>query len=157
MSTDTIALFLTWTVYGTFLPGDCRGWRHRTKGHMPRRQALERWHHDRLQHPVITLNANMRFTVEEAVEEISTFRSWRLLAVSARSNHVHVVLESSNYSPFLVRDQLKAKSTFELRRRFDIWRSRPVWSAKGDIEFLDNEQDIERCILYVAEAQDRMD
>jgi hypothetical protein len=29
---DPLAYFLTWTTYGTWLPGDERGWCKRTKG-----------------------------------------------------------------------------------------------------------------------------
>ena len=69
---------------------------------------------------------------------------------------MHVVVSAHGYKPKLVRDQLKAKATKELRRSFAVWENRPVWTERGDIEFLDHETDIEQCVMYVAEAQDRM-
>lgn len=52
-------------------------------------------------------------------------------------------------------EQLKAKATRELRQAFAIWRDRPVWSANGDIQFIDDEDELETCVQYVNEAQDR--
>ena len=155
MSTSPLGLFITWTVYGTFLPGDSRGWRHRTAGPQPASPRLEMWHGDRLQHDVITLNDSMRRVAEEAIREICSVRSWSLWAVAVRSDHVHVVVTAPEYAPKLVRDQLKAKATKELRSGFSAWKDRPVWTAKGDIEYLDSESDIEQCVVYGVEAQDR--
>ncbi len=157
MSTSPLGLFITWTVYGTFLPGDSRGWRHRAAGPQLARPRLETWHRDRLQYEVITLNDPMRRVAEDAIREICCVRSWSLWAVAVRSNHVHVVVTAPEYVPELVRDQLKAKATKELRSGFPVWRDRPAWSAKGDIEFLDSESDIEQSVVYVVEAQDRKD
>jgi REP element-mobilizing transposase RayT len=157
MSTSPLALFITWTVYGTFLPGDSRGWKHRKAGQQPGRPHLETWHRDQLRHDILTLNESMRRVAEESIREICCVRSWSLWALSVRSNHVHVVVTAPEYTPQLVRDQLKAKATRGLRHAFPDWNVRPVWSAKGDIEFLDSEHDIEQCIVYVVEAQNRKD
>jgi REP element-mobilizing transposase RayT len=154
-SSSPLGLFITWTVYGTFLPGDSRGWRHRSSGVELGRPLLESWHRDRLNHDVVLLVAKMRAVVEAAIREVCTIRVWTLWAVSVRSNHVHVVVTAPRYKPILVRDQLKAKATRELRQSFDIWQNRPVWTEKGDIEFLDNESEIEQCVVYVTDVQDR--
>jgi REP element-mobilizing transposase RayT len=157
MNTSPAGLFITWTVYGTHLPGDACGWRHRQTGSPPPRPRLELWHRNRLQHEVITLDDAMRQVAEAAIVEICAVRAWSLWAVAVRSNHVHVVVTAPEYDPELVRDQLKAKATRELRRASSIWNDRPVWSTKGDIEFLDSEPEIEQCVLYTAVAQDRKD
>jgi hypothetical protein len=77
-----------------------------------------------------------------------------LHAVSARSNHVHVVV-SADLAPKKVRDQLKANCTRRLRIQevpLDVIRT---WSRGGDCELLDGEAEIELAIMYVKEAQDR--
>ena len=99
----------------------------------------------------------MRNVADVAIREICGVRSWTAWAITVRSNHVHVVISAPAYKPTLVRDQMKAKATMELRRTFAVWRDRPVWTTKGDIEFLDSEADIEQCVVYVTEAQDRKD
>lgn len=157
MNASPLGLFITWTVYGTFLPGDARGWKHRGVGPQTARPLLETWHRDRLSHDVITLDDSMRRIAEAAIREICGVRSWSLWAMSVRSNHVHIVVTAPEYDPKLVRDQLKAKATMELRRAFPVWKDRPVWTEKGDIEFLDRETEIQQCVVYVREAQDRKD
>jgi REP element-mobilizing transposase RayT len=154
-SSSPLALFITWTVYGTFLPGDRRGWRHRNQGPQLASNKLDRWHRDRLNHEIVLLDSEMQQIVESAIIEICEFRNWHLWSRNVRSNHVHVVLSAKNYRPQLVRDQLKAKATKELRVAFEVWQSRPVWSYNGDIQYLDTEREIELCTLYVSEAQDR--
>ena len=61
--------------------------------------------------------------------------------------------------PFQYRlyDLTQKNATRELRASFDSFRDRPVWTEKGDIDFLDYEAEIEQCVVYVDEAQDRMD
>ncbi|MCS7466043.1 transposase [Stieleria sp. ICT_E10.1] len=153
--TSPLALFITWTVYGTFLPGDARGWRHCARGEQTPRPKLEKWNRDRLKHDIVLLDTSMQETVESAINEICEFRVWTLWAVGARRNHIHVVATAPDYKPTIVRDQMKAKATRELRESFGVWKDRSVWSAKGDIEFLDTEEEIEQCVIYVTEAQDR--
>ncbi|GAA5510254.1 transposase [Novipirellula caenicola] len=155
MNTTPLGLFITWTVYGTFLPGDARGWRHRSVGPQLAQPHLETWHRDRLGHDVILLEDSMQLVAEAAIYEICDVRPWSLWTTSARTNHVHVVITAPEYKPKVVRDQLKAKATMELRRTFAIWRDRPVWTGKGDIEFLHSESEIQQCVIYINEAQDR--
>lgn len=155
MNDSPLGLFITWTVYGTFLPGDQRGWRHRREGPRTPQPKLEQWTRDRLKHDVRLLDDEMRLTVQSAVEEIADFRSWTLWAISVRTNHVHAVITAPGYAPELVRDQLKGKATRELRLAFPVWKDRSTWAEKGDIEYLDTEIEIQDCVMYVDEAQDR--
>ncbi len=157
MTQEHPGLFITWTVYGTFLPGDARGWRHRNVGPRVAIPKLDAWHRERLNHEIITLDESMRAKVDAAIREICTFRFWPLWALAVRSNHVHVVVTAPEYKPTLVRDQLKAKATRELRRVFSAWNNRPVWAVKGDIEYLDSVEEIGQCVAYASEAQDRKD
>ncbi|HEY6565119.1 MAG TPA: hypothetical protein VIY86_11515, partial [Pirellulaceae bacterium] len=60
---EPLAFFITWTVYGTHLQGHEQGWRRRKKGTQPPQPLLEGWRHDRLNHPVIVLDADMRVIV----------------------------------------------------------------------------------------------
>ncbi|NOY30008.1 MAG: hypothetical protein GXP28_07455, partial [Planctomycetes bacterium] len=40
---DFLHLLITWTTYGTWLPGDSRGWRRQTTGHQLPQPLLEQW------------------------------------------------------------------------------------------------------------------
>ena len=149
------ACLLTWTVYGTFLPGDDRGWRHRSQGQRQAEPELKRWCERQLKHPVLLLDLSARDCVERAVRDKCRARGWRCFGVAARSNHVHGVVWAGTDDPKNVRDQLKAMATSRLRQMDPRYRDREVWTSKGDIEWLRDEEAIANAVMYVEFAQDR--
>ena len=156
MTSDSpIAFFITWTIYGTHLQGDLRGWRQRRKGNQLPKPRLAEWRRDRLKHPILLLSDQQRTTVEKECQQHCDHRGWHLWTVDARTNHVHVVVTAIGYSGAIVRDQLKANSTRGLREQWEQFLDRPVWTAGGDWQCINNEEDLESAILYVSEAQDR--
>ena len=102
------------------------------------------------------LRPHDRGTVEEACRKHCEHRGWHLFAVSARRNHVHVVVAADS-SPQKVRDQLKANCTGALRRQQLPLRVDRTWTKGGDCEILDRDDDIEAAVIYTTEAQDRKD
>jgi REP element-mobilizing transposase RayT len=156
MNDTPLGFFITWTVYGTFLQGDARWWRKRGKGHQPPQPLLEQWHRNRLKHDVILLMREQRAIVEVEIRSHCDRRAWKLWAVNARSNHVHVVVTAPEYSGKTVRNQFKANCTRGLREWFAVFRERPVWSVGGDWECLNTEDDLAQAVTYVEDSQDRM-
>lgn len=151
---DTLTIFITWTTYGTWLPGDARGWRKRKVGHQQTRPLLEEWCRKQMTGEAVLLEPHDRVTVEDACRKHCEHRGWNLLAASARTNHVHVVV-AANELPQTVRDQLKANSTSALRRQAKPLVVERTWTRGGDCEIVDGDADIEAAVLYVTEAQDR--
>ena len=114
----------------------------------------------------VLLDERHRKTVESVIRKHSQIRGWELHAVSVRSNHVHVVVTvvpktgNKDYRAAdgikRVRDELKANATRVLRRCEKPIQNQKVWSKGGDIEFVDADDDLEQVVIYVSEAQDRM-
>ncbi|MCE3018010.1 MAG: transposase [Pirellula sp.] len=153
---EPITLFITWTTYGAWLPGDSRGWRKWKAGDQLPQPKLEEWCRDRMKEKPIVLNESQREAVEKTIREHATIRGWHIHAVCVRSNHAHVVVTAAA-PPKRVRDQFKANGTTALRRMPNPITNEKVWTKGGDIEFIDGDDDLERVVLYVTEAQDRMD
>ncbi len=149
-----LAYFLTWTIYGTHLQGDADGWRHRSDGPSRPQPRLSAWHAKRLKRPVLLLSDADRAAVKSMIEKHAAFRNWQLWTTNPRSTHVHVVVSAPFHTGQIVRDQLKANCTGELRKLDNRFVDRPVWTRGGDVEFIDSEQDLETVIAYVNEAQD---
>jgi REP element-mobilizing transposase RayT len=97
-----------------------------------------------------------RATIDQACRQHCQHRGWGLLAVNARTNHVHVVV-AANAGPKVVRDQLKANCTRALRQQAVPLNVPVTWAKGGDVEILNTDDDVETVVQYVMEAQDRMD
>ncbi|HMO13915.1 MAG TPA: hypothetical protein PKD64_09995 [Pirellulaceae bacterium] len=69
---------------------------------------------------------------------------------------MHVVVTAPGYTGNNIRDQLKANATRGLREHWEEFRERPVWTALGDCQCINTEDDLDTVIQYVGEAQDRM-
>ena len=150
---EPIAFFVTWTVYGTYLQGDIRGWRRRRRGGQPPQPQLAEWRRDRLKHEVVLLSSSQRVVVEQECQRHCDHRGWRMWAVNARSNHVHIVVTAPGQSGRTVRDQLKANCTRGLREQWAVFHDRPVWTVGGDWECINSEDDLESVGQYVVEGQ----
>ncbi len=74
-----------------------------------------------------------------AFENHSRIRGWKLWIANPRTNHVHVVVTAVGYAGDKVRDQLKANCTRGIREVDQQFADRPVWTTKGDVEFLETE------------------
>jgi REP element-mobilizing transposase RayT len=151
---EPLALFITWTVYGTWLQGDIRGWRRYRGGHEPPQPRLAQWRRERLLHPVVLLSPHHRQVVANEIEQHCRRRGWHIWKANPRTNHVHVVVTARGFSGAKVRDQLKANCTRGLRQADPQFIDRPVWSRGGDWQCVNSEDDLEAVILYAGDAQD---
>ena len=111
---DPAAYFITWTSYGTWLPGDDRGWWRKGQLQEPNELFYEMASGE-LEETPFTLSAEDRDLVKKTIARHCQIRGWKLHTARARSNHVHVVVTASGYKPKTVRDQLKAWCTRELK------------------------------------------
>jgi REP element-mobilizing transposase RayT len=153
---DAVTYFIIWTTYGTWLPGDARGWRKQKHGNQPPQPLLEAWCRRRMLENPVLLNETQRGKVEAVCRDHARIRQWKLHAVNARSNHVHLVV-TANKGPEVVRDQFKANATRVLREEPEAITHDKLWTRGGDCEIVDGEDELERAVVYVLEAQDRMD
>ena len=101
----------------------------------------------------LSLEPKDRKAVEDSCHKHCDHRGWTLLAVNARTNHVHAVVVT-DHSPQITRDQLKANATRGLRQQSEPLVAERTWSKGGDCEVLDTEDDIFNAVTYVIDGQD---
>src|SRR5262245_15811024 len=103
-----LAYHLVGTTYGTWLPGEARGWIKKGQWVVqppdPKREQHARV---RRSEPAVLLTPAQRSLVEQTVADHCRIRGWLLHAVNARTNHVHVVV-TADCAPDEVMNQLKA-------------------------------------------------
>jgi REP element-mobilizing transposase RayT len=150
---DPIAFFLTWVTYGTWLPGDARGWVEYKRGWQLPSPHLEAECESKMSSDACRLTKTQREAVEAQVAETCGYRGWHLHTVNCRSNHIHVVVTANETAPKKVRIDLKAYATRCLKKldeTRDDW-----WAERGSIRWIYNDDDLESAIIYVIDGQDR--
>src|SRR3954471_22449342 len=124
-----LAYHITWTTYGTWLPGDLRGWVKEGEPGIqvpnPEREEMAR---RRMVADAVTLDEQQRKLVEDTVRKHCRIRGWLLHVVGALTNHVHVVV-AADLDPEKVRDQFKAWCTRRLSEQ--AAHRRTWWTEKG--------------------------
>jgi len=154
MNSDTpIAFFLTWVTYGTWLPGDARGWVEYKRGCQLPSSNLEADCESRMTEDAIRLTNDQRRAVEPQIKETCQHRGWVLHAVNCRSNHVHGVVSASNTPPKKIRIDLKAYATRCLNA-LDSSKAN-WWAERGSIRWVYTDNDLEAAAIYVVDRQDR--
>lgn len=154
MNDEPLGYFLTWVTYGTWLPGDGRGWVEYQRGWKLPDPVRELEAMAAMAEDACLLDEPQRRAVELQIAETCQHRGWQLHAVNCRSNHVHAVVSTSNASPKKIRSDLKAWATRCLKDQFDSTREN-WWADRGSIRFLNTEASLEAAVIYVADAQDR--
>ncbi len=150
---QTLGYFLTFTTYGTWLHGDERGSVDRKAHELILPDArLHRLLQDQLKYAPITLDAEMRRVVREAIEECCEFKGWTLIRLNVRTNHVHCIVRADD-AIGRVLNALKARATRLVREAKLIPAQRPLWTEGGNKRELKSEQALEASFRYVADGQ----
>ncbi|MBK8304895.1 MAG: transposase [Pyrinomonadaceae bacterium] len=153
-----LAVLITFRCYGTWLHGDERGSidRHNNKYGDPKYPPTAHWNQissDRLKHAPVKLDAQRRKAVEDAIRETCERRGWTLLAISVRTNHLHVVVMIGSKEPELVLIALKANATRQMRENGCWPHEHSPWSEKGSKRRLWNDRSVANAVDYVINGQ----
>ncbi len=153
-----LGYFLTFATYGRRLHGDQRGSVDR-EHHQPGTPMLdpstlhEQLVADRMRTAPVLLAPAARRVVEDTVREVCQFRRWELVAVDARSNHVHLVVKATE-EPEAVLTTLKAWCTRRLREaQLATGADTPIWARHGSTKYLWDDDAVRRTAEYVTEYQ----
>ncbi len=111
---DPLGFMITWSTYGTWLPGDQRGWVLYRRGWQLPDPILRLEAGARMTETACRLDREQRRAVEEHVAETCRWKGWVLHAENCRSNHLHVVVSADTH-PKTIRSQLKAWCTRKLK------------------------------------------
>jgi REP element-mobilizing transposase RayT len=159
-SEKVLAYHIVWTTYGTWLPGDWRGWVTKgVWGIQTRDPKLEQTSRERMAETTVVLTPEQRALVEKTIVNHCQLRGWTLHAVNARTNHIHVVI-TADRDPNDVRDQFKAWCSRTLSDNAGLTKSvakkagrRHWFTERGDNEAIRDEEYLRNAIRYVLEGQ----
>jgi REP element-mobilizing transposase RayT len=144
MTRPLLAFFITFRTYGTWLPGDERGFTHHSRAEdsdkqRPAEPALETMMSSRKSESSRVLNRDERAVVDEAIRGVCEHRGWAIHALNVRSNHVHVVVQA-DVSPERVMNDFKVWATRRLRERGLVKPDERVWARHGSTVYVYEEE-----------------
>jgi len=159
---------LTWTTYGTWLPGDDRGFvcnvrdgggpevRHNSPGtpYDARQRGLTIAARQQMSGDPVWLSADQARILVDQFQETAAFRGWALLALAIMANHVHLVVgvPDDPEPESLLRD-FKSYGSRKLNARFGKPASGTWWTASGSRRKLPDEHAVQAAIRYVQNQQ----
>jgi REP element-mobilizing transposase RayT len=159
---------LTWTTYGTWLPGDRRGFvsnvrdgpgpevRHNIPG-TPCDAGDERVRQRAVDHLVgepVWLTAEQAGIVVEQFQQTAAYRGWSLLAVAVMANHVHLVVGvPGDPDPAKVLHDFKSYATRALKARGQVPSGGRWWTESGSRRKLPDGRAVQAAVEYVLRQQ----
>lgn len=153
-----LAYHITFTTYGTRLHGDERGTVDDDRNivgtpYIAADSGLQKHREALLKHEPTTLDAPMRRAANAAIVEVCEYRGWVLHTLNVRTNHVHVVVSFGEAMADKVMGDFKAYSTRRMRREGLVDEARRVWTAKGSMRPIWDEDGLWRVVYYVEHEQ----
>jgi len=151
---EPLAYFLTWTTYGTWLPGDERGWNRKgDQESLVTNRARQESAMAKLKERSFVLSSDDCSLVETVILQHCEMRAWKSHALSIRSNHVHTVVSAANCQPETVVSQFKAWCSRRLKERHP--ERKRFWTQGVSTRWINQESDLAAAIEYTLDAQDR--
>lgn len=159
---------LTWTTYGTWLPGDERGFvsnvrdgtgpevRHNRPGTEPDRNmpGLRKHAERQLDGPPVKLKPDHAPVLLTQFRTTAEFRGWQLLAAAVMANHIHLVtgVPGDPQPDSLLRD-FKSYAGRALNRQFTKPASGTWWTESGSRRRLRDPQAVLNAIRYLVQQE----
>lgn len=152
---------LVWTTYGTWLPGDARGWvQSGVQGVQPPDSVRENGARAAMSQDAVTLSESQREIVARTIRDHCGIRDWTLHAVNVRSNHIHVVVSadcpaSDAVSQFKAWSSRRLSDAAGLRDPVARKAGRRRWFTEGaNWKLIETEEYLENAVRYVQDGQD---
>ncbi|MGH7199139.1 MAG: transposase [Planctomycetaceae bacterium] len=159
---------LTWTTYGTWLPGDRRRFvstvkdgpgpqvRHNKPGtaYDSNQPGLQRSAASLMKSAPIRLTSTQAIAVSQQIAETCAWRGWTLLAVAVMANHAHAVIGvPGDPEPSTILRDLKSYAS----RRLNAEHSKPAngtwWTQSGSKRKLPDGAAVVAAIHYIRQQQ----
>ena len=140
-----LSYMLTWTTYGTWLPGDDRGYVSRGKI-LGKNEALRRANIARLKSRFVRLSRQEQEVVRRAILSRAESPRQKIYAIVLRSNHVHIVAQRISKSIEMVVSYYKNSARLALRANGFTGR---LWSRGFDKRFCYEHSQLKGRIEYL--------
>ncbi len=166
MSNPPFALFITWTTYGTWLPGDPRGYvsntlredgtfepkRNQRGTPYSRGDARTLASAQRLQkHNTVWLNYGQAATTAEALVKAAAQRHWFIIRAAIMASHIHTLTTRCPDDGSAILRIFKGVTSAELSNK--AGRPGRWWTHGGSDRYLQDQRAIDAVEHYIRQQQ----
>jgi len=150
--------FLTFNCYGSWVPGDERGWVERARGNYDRggyknpSPALAQFARKIMPQEPYQLDVARARIVLDAIREACQYRDWGLVAAHVRTTHAHVIADRLGDPDRAISD-FKSYSSRALNLHGFETAERKRWARGGSTRRLPTAEAIHAAVQYVVESQ----
>ncbi|HZV07444.1 MAG TPA: transposase [Gemmataceae bacterium] len=156
--------FLTWRTYGTWLPGDERGFVDPVLDEQGRRvihnvpgtaldadnPRLRKYAQAIMKGPAVYLTHEQAAALLEQFQETARYRGWELVTAAILPNHVHLIVGvNEDPNPASLLRDFKSYGSRRLNRRWPIPVSKTWWAESGSHRILKSEENRIQAMQYV--------
>ncbi len=147
---------ITFRTYGTWLPGDDRGFINEDQNipgtpHLTPCVNLHQHAQEQLKHAPVELSHAQRRVTRDTIKEVCAHRKWRLMACNVRSNHVHVAVWAKD--PDRAMNDFKSYATRRMKEMGIPGGEEKTWALHGSTRHLHTPSSREAGIGYVLRRQ----
>jgi REP element-mobilizing transposase RayT len=160
--------FLTWRTYGTWLPGDERGFVdpvvdedgkcviHNVPGTPLDADNHSLWKYSKeiMKGAPVCLTAEHAPVLLKQFQETAAYRRWQLVTVAVLANHVHLIVGvPGDPDPADLLRDFKSYGSRSLNRRWGTPANGSWWSESGSRRRLKSEEHLQAAIQYVLQQE----
>jgi len=140
-----VGYMVTWTTYGSWLPGDKRGYVENGQILPGDKQILKR-NRDRQKSPTVKLKARQKKIVQAVILAEAERIGHKIDALVVYANHVHLLARPHTESMEKIVNRYKSITT---RAMWEQGREGRIWTKGYDKRFCFSEEEIIRRIKYI--------
>ena len=154
---EPLAIFLTWTTYGSWLPGDQRGWvdRHDKSVMQKSNPQLETSARILMKESPVILSTYQCDVVRQSIYRTCSIRNWEIYALTVCYNHVHVLISCSDKNGSQALNILKAHCTRALKGQTNQAKRKYWWTRSGSVRYVYNKESLNAVIEYIENQSDK--
>lgn len=144
---------ITFTTYGSWLLGTCRGSTRHGGAKVRPCDRLEGWMRERCAYAEVTLTEEMRQIVFDAILQVAEYYRWHIRIHNVLAQHVHVLISApATTRSSVILAKLKTGATKALRSA-GYFKDRPVWTSSGDARPIRTREYFEKVCDYIHNEQ----
>jgi REP element-mobilizing transposase RayT len=148
---EIIGYMATWTTYGTWLPGDERGYVD-NKGQLHEGdEKILKENQERQKSPTVKLNEQEKVIARHVILDEAVRIGHKIIAIAVNSNHVHLLAKPHSQPIASIIGRYKSITT---RAFWEYGKKGKIWTRGFDKRFCFTEMEIAARIIYIQKHYD---